>query len=143
MFLFTYCHTRACSSELFQTTNYLSHTLRDLQGRRRDTQRERWHSERHTLLGLLWPRSRVVSVLTCLISDTRLIEVHVINLFCLGRRSGRQLPVKTCNRRLGIALPWMLNSSSSECQTVLKTEIKNTLLFLPNLFMRIGEVFRS
>lgn len=117
------------SSELFQTTNYLSHTLRDLQGRRRDTQWERWHTERHTLLGLFWPRSRVVSVLTCLISDTRLIEVHVINLFCLGRRSVRQLPVKTCNRRLGIALPWMLNSSSSDCQTVLKLESRILYFF--------------
>lgn len=44
---------------------------------------------------------------------------HDINLLCLGSGSVWQLPVETCNHRLGIALSWRRNPSSSECQIVL------------------------
>uniref|UniRef100_A0A7I4CHE3 Uncharacterized protein n=1 Tax=Physcomitrium patens TaxID=3218 RepID=A0A7I4CHE3_PHYPA len=51
-----------------------------------------------------WLRSSVVSVLISLISDTRLIEPHDINLIFFGCGSIRQLAARTRERRLGIAL---------------------------------------
>jgi hypothetical protein len=52
-----------------------------------------------------WLRSSVVSVLISLISDTRVIDPHDINLIFLGCGSIRQLAARTRARRLGIALP--------------------------------------
>jgi hypothetical protein len=61
-----------------------------------------------------WLRSSVVSVLISLISDTRLIEPHDINLIFLGCGSIRQLAARIRERRLGIALlPWLAQPSPS------------------------------
>jgi hypothetical protein len=51
-----------------------------------------------------WLRSSVVSVLISLVSDTRLIEPHDINLIFFGCRLIRQLAVRARERRLGMAL---------------------------------------
>jgi len=51
-----------------------------------------------------WLRSSVVSVLISLISDTRLIEPHDINLIFLGSGAVRQLAAWPRVRRLGLAL---------------------------------------
>lgn len=52
-----------------------------------------------------WLRSSVVSVLISLISDTRLIEPHDINLIYFGCGPIRQLAARASARRLGLALP--------------------------------------
>jgi hypothetical protein len=61
-----------------------------------------------------WLRSSVVSVLISLISDTRVIDSHDINLIFLGCGSIRQLAARTRARRLGFALPpWLAQPSPS------------------------------
>jgi hypothetical protein len=61
-----------------------------------------------------WLRSSVVSVLISLISDTRVIDPHDINLIFLGCGSIRQLAARARARRLGIALPpWPAQPSPS------------------------------
>jgi hypothetical protein len=61
-----------------------------------------------------WLRSSVVSVLISLISDTRLIEPHDINLIFFGCGYIRQLAARIRERRLGIALfPWLAQPSPS------------------------------
>ena len=59
-----------------------------------------------------WLRSSVVSVLISLISDTRLIEPHDINLIFIGCSLTWQLAVRGCECRYGIALPpWQAQPS--------------------------------
>jgi hypothetical protein len=69
-----------------------------------------------------WLRSSVVSVLISLISDTRVIDPHDINLIFLGCGSTRQLAARTRARRLGIALPpWLAQPSPLSEGTQYKT----------------------
>lgn len=72
-----------------------------------------------------WLRSSVVSVLISLISDTRLIEPHDINLIFLGCGPIRQLAARASARRLGIALPPRLAQPSPSIPggTQMKCEI--------------------
>jgi hypothetical protein len=61
-----------------------------------------------------WLRSSVVSVLISLISDTRVIDPHDINLIFLGCGTTRQLAARTRARSLSIALPpWLAQPSPS------------------------------
>jgi hypothetical protein len=96
----------ACSSELFQRTNYMSHTLRDPRDEG-DIYKGKDGAIRGIPFSAFWLRSSVVSVLISLISDTRLIESHDVNLIFQGCGSLRQLAVRPRECRLGIALsPW-------------------------------------
>jgi hypothetical protein len=60
-----------------------------------------------------WLRSSVVSVLISLISDTRLIESHDINLIFLGCGSIWQPAARTRERRLGLEQPPRLAQPST------------------------------
>ncbi len=61
--------------------------------------------ERSIPFSAFWLRSSVVSVLISLISDTRLIEPHDINLISFGCGLIGQLAVRGRKCRHGIALP--------------------------------------
>jgi len=79
-----------------------------------------------------WLRSSVVSVLISLISDTRLIEPHDINLIFLGCGSIRQLAARARLRRLGIALPPSLAQPSSLSRgNQLKPKLQSIYSHLP------------
>jgi hypothetical protein len=85
----------------------LPHIDCNAKGLWRDTRRkgEDWKS---IPFSAFWLRSSVVSVLIGLISDTRLIEPHDIDLIFLGCGSTRQLAARARVRRLGTALlPWV------------------------------------
>jgi hypothetical protein len=83
---------------------------------RRDT-RKGGMEGRSIPFSAFWLRSSVVSVLISLISDTRLIEPHDINLIFFGCECICQLAARTCLRRLSIALRlWQAQPSSSKNQ---------------------------
>ena len=76
-----------------------------------------------------WLRSSVVSVLISLISDTGDIVPHDINLIFLGCRSIRQLAARSCERRLGLALPsWPAQPSPSPLPVGSKSKPKQDSL---------------
>jgi hypothetical protein len=100
-----------CPSELFQTTNYLSHTLGDPRDEG-DIHKGKDGAIRGIPFSAFWLRSSVVSVLISLISDTRLIESHDINQNFLGCGFIRQLAVRIRKHCRGIALfLWLVQPS--------------------------------
>jgi hypothetical protein len=129
-----------CPSELFQTTNYLSHTLGDPRDEG-DIHKGKDGAIRGIPFSAFWLRSSVVSVLISLVSDTRLIESHDINLIFQGCGSVRQLAVRPRECRLGIALcPWHAQPSPSRDQAILKLHAGFMNKFLS---MQDGSIFEE